>query len=80
MFHLAYVLSTFVFTGKFSSFLGSVLILPIYLGEFVISFGLEIEKIKDTNFVQTYGKPFNEITWRKDCEWNGGSSLNYASL
>lgn len=45
MFHLGYVLSTFVFTGRFASFVGSTLMLPIYLGEFIITFGLEIEKV-----------------------------------
>jgi hypothetical protein len=67
MFHLTYVLSTFIFTGRFANFLGSVLILPIYFGEFIVTFGLEIDEIKENALIKRYGQEFDEITWRKNC-------------
>jgi hypothetical protein len=53
------VLSTFIFTGKFSSFTGPVIVLPIYLLEFIIIFGLKIDEIKDNELVIKYGESFS---------------------
>jgi len=55
MFHLLFVLSTFVFSGRFATFVGAVVMLPIYCGEFIMIYSLNIPYVKDTKFIQTFG-------------------------
>jgi hypothetical protein len=50
-YHLGYVLSTFVFTGRFATFTGAVVMLPLYAGEFVMIYSLGINYVKDSDFI-----------------------------
>jgi hypothetical protein len=58
MFQVAFVISTFVFTGKFITFAAAVIMLPIYAGQFIMIYGLRMNYVKETEIFRTFGGHF----------------------
>lgn len=58
MLHLAFVLSTFIFSSRFACFVGAVVMLPIYSGEFIMIYGLRMNFVKDTWLYKEFGGHF----------------------
>mmetsp|Transcript_34734 Transcript_34734/g.53328 ORF Transcript_34734/g.53328 Transcript_34734/m.53328 type:complete len:348 (-) Transcript_34734:7663-8706(-) len=59
LFHLVYVLSTFVFPLRMSLFLSITLMVPLYTFEFIMIYGRRIPVVKEQEFFVRYGKLFN---------------------
>jgi len=51
LFHLTYVLLTFVFSRKFTYYMSIVIILPIYALEFIVIYGIGIPGFNEKEFV-----------------------------
>jgi hypothetical protein len=59
MFHLTFILISFVLPSHLVLFLSFVLMLPIYTAEFVLMYGSRIPVVKDLEFFSKYGKAFS---------------------
>ena len=59
MFHLAFVLFSFIIPSKLALFFCFVIMLPIYAMEFVLMYGMRIEVVNQYWFFVKYGKPWD---------------------
>lgn len=50
LFQLCWVMCSFIFPINIGLYLGVIFLLPVYLGQFVIVFGLGIPVVKDVEF------------------------------
>jgi hypothetical protein len=59
LFHLTFVLSTFVFTQKFTLYLNMVLMIPVYTLEFCVVYAMRIPVVCNEQFISQFAPYFN---------------------
>ena len=59
MFHLAFVLFSFILPSRLVLFFCFVIMLPIYALEFVLMYGMRIAIVNESDFFIRYGKAFD---------------------
>jgi len=59
LFHLTFVLSTFVFTQKFTLYLNMVLMIPVYTLEFCVVYAMRIPVVRDEQFISQFAPYFD---------------------